>query len=98
MSYEVALDANLAAALGDDLALLDELRGAFLESATRHFDALRGADGADGWADAALRLKSLAASFGDDALMAAADAAMAASPGDPAVLAAIAARLAVIAL
>lgn len=98
MSYEVALDVSLAAALGDDHALLAELRGAFLDSANRHLEALREAEGPDSWTDAALRLKSLAASFGDDALMSIADSAVGAWPSRRDTVAAITSRLAVIAL
>lgn len=70
MSFEKAIEASLAAALGDDHALLAELRGAFLDSARRHVDAMRDAGRDEDWQDSALRLKGLAASFGASALMA----------------------------
>jgi histidine phosphotransfer protein HptB len=72
MSFEQALDASLAAALGDDQALVAELRAAFLDSARRHFCALAEAESDREWRDAALRLKGLAASFGAESLMEAA--------------------------
>jgi len=69
MSFEQALDASLAAALGDDQALVAELRGVFLDSARKHFVALTNAATDAEWRDAALRLKGLAASFGAESLM-----------------------------
>jgi HPt (histidine-containing phosphotransfer) domain-containing protein len=69
MSFEQALHTSLAAAVGDDQALLAELRGAFLESATRHFETMRRASTDADWREAGLRLKGLAASFGATALM-----------------------------
>lgn len=74
MSFELALDSSLAAALGDDV-LLAELRHAFLESARKHFRTLAEAEAPGEWTDAALRLKGLAASFGAASLMEAATAA-----------------------
>ena len=72
MSFEQALDISLAAALGDDQALVAELRGAFLDSARKHFRAMADAAGDADWRDAALRLQGLAASFGAESLMQAA--------------------------
>lgn len=69
MSFELALDASLAAALGDDQALVAELRDAFLESARKHFRVMADAASDAEWRDAALRLKGLAASFGAESLM-----------------------------
>lgn len=76
MAYDPgAIDAALAAALGDDPALIAELRFAFTESAAKAIEALEAAADADSWADAARRLKGLAASFGAVRLMALASAA-----------------------
>jgi HPt (histidine-containing phosphotransfer) domain-containing protein len=71
MAYDPgAIDATLAAAVGDEPALIAELRDAFLESAKGGVTNLtRAGDGAE-WTDAALRLKGLAASFGAVRLMA----------------------------
>lgn len=87
MSYDPgALDAALSAAVGDDNALIADLRIAFMESAARQIDLLGRARNEDNWQLAAWRLKGLAASFGLTALMAMADAAAHAAPGDPRVL------------
>jgi histidine phosphotransfer protein HptB len=72
MSFEQALDVSLAAALGDDQALVAELRTAFLGSACRHFRVMAEAESDAQWHDSALRLKGLAASFGAESLMQAA--------------------------
>lgn len=80
------LRVTLAAAVGDDPALVAELRAAFLQSAATHVETLAAAPGAGDWQLAARRLQGLAASFGATALMAQADAAAAAPPGDPAAL------------
>lgn len=89
MSFERALETSLAAALGDDHALLAELRGAFQASAERHLAALREAASEDDWQDAALRLKGLAASFGATDLLAAAGRAANSRRGDLAAIASI---------
>lgn len=87
MSYDPgALDAALAAAVGDDNALIADLRFAFMESAARHLDLLGRARCDANWELAAWRLKGLAASFGLTALMLLADEAAKAAPGDPVVL------------
>jgi len=87
MAYDPgAIDAALAAAIGDDPALIAELRLAFVESAQAALDALAAATDAVAWTAAAMRLKSLAASFGAVRLMAQASAAQD-RPLDPAVLA-----------
>jgi len=71
MAYDPgAIDATLAAAVGDEPALIAELREAFLDSARRAGDALESARDADAWRAAAWRLKGLAASFGAVRLMA----------------------------
>lgn len=87
MSYDPgALDAALAAAVGDDTALIADLRHAFLESAERQIDLLGRARCDANWQLAAHRLKGLAASFGVTGMMALADDAAHAAPGDPRVL------------
>lgn len=71
MAYDPgAIDAALAAAVGDEPALIAELREAFLDSAKRCVASLRTAATDTEWVDAALRLKGLAASFGAIRLMA----------------------------
>lgn len=80
------LDATLAAAAGDDLALLRELRVAFVESIDRQIDLLHRARCDGNWQVAAMRLKGLAASFHADPLIALADEALEAAPGDPVTL------------
>lgn len=79
------LRAALAAAVGDDPALIAELRAAFLDSATGHADALARARTAADWRVAAWRLQGLAASFGAVGLMVLAERA-AATSGDVAAL------------
>jgi HPt (histidine-containing phosphotransfer) domain-containing protein len=84
MAYDNgALDATLAAAAGDNAALMRELRGAFLESAARQLDLLKRARCDGNWNVAAMRLKGLAASFHADELLAAAEHALNAAPGEP---------------
>ena len=86
MAYDPgAIDAALAAALGDDPALIAELRFAFTESASQAMGALEAATTADRWVAGARRLKGLAASFGAIRLMAMASAAEA-KPLDPEML------------
>lgn len=87
MAYESgALNAALAAAVGSDPALVAELRGAFVESATHHIDLLHRARCDANWHVAALRLRSLAASFGVQGISDLADRALDGAPGDPVVL------------
>jgi hypothetical protein len=87
MHYETgALDATLAAAAGDDPALLAELRAAFVESLDRQIDLLGRARCDGNWNVAALRLKGLAASFHSGDLMALAEEAIASAPGEPTIL------------
>jgi histidine phosphotransfer protein HptB len=70
MAYDPgALEAALAAAVGDEPSLIAELRTAFFESASMHVKALSRATTINEWRDAALRLHSLAASFGALRLM-----------------------------
>jgi hypothetical protein len=64
MAHEAAdFDATLAAAAGEDQALLAELRAAFLESVTQQVDLLRRSRCDGNWEMAALRLKGLGSSF-----------------------------------
>ncbi|HKR17680.1 Hpt domain-containing protein [Rhizorhapis sp.] len=87
MSYDPgALDAALAAAVGDDAALIADLRYAFIESAERQLDLLERARCDANWEIAAWRLKGLAASFGVVGLMALAEEAARSVPGDPVML------------
>lgn len=87
MAYEAgSLDATLAAAAGDDPALLVDLRKAFVESLARQVDLLRRARCDGNWQVAAMRLKGLAASFHADPLIALAEEALYSAPGDPAVV------------
>jgi hypothetical protein len=87
MAYDPgAIDATLAAAVGDEPGLIAELREAFLDSAKRALVLLGAADDPEGWRGAALKLKGLAASFGAVRLMALAQEAADAQAGDRAVL------------
>lgn len=87
MAYDPgALNASLAAAVGNDSALMAELRGAFIESAQRQFDLMSRARCDANWRVASSRLKSLAASFGASGLVGHADEALDGAPGDPVVL------------
>jgi histidine phosphotransfer protein HptB len=87
MAYDPgAIEAALAAAVGDEPGLIAELRVAFFDSAERALESLEAADGETAWREAAWRLKGLAASFGAVRLMQlAADAARGVA-GDDAVL------------
>ncbi|MDZ4308585.1 Hpt domain-containing protein [Allopontixanthobacter sp.] len=87
MLYENgALDANLAAAAGDDTALLAELRDAFAGSLARQIDLLKRSRCDANWDVAAMRLKGLAASFHAGDLIALADEAVSSAPGEPTVI------------
>ena len=98
MSYDPgALNSALAAAVGDDNALIADLRVAFMESAERQVDLLARARCDANWALAAWRLKGLAASFGMTSLMVMADEAAEAAPGDPRILRRLRATLAALA-
>lgn len=71
MAYDPgAIDATLAAAVGDEPGLIAELRIAFVESAERALTAMTLATEVEEWRVAAWRLKGLAASFGAIRLMA----------------------------
>ena len=87
MAYDPgALNASLAAAVGADGALMEELREAFVEGALRQFDLMGRARCDANWVIAASRLKSLGASFGASGLASLADEALDGAPGDPVVL------------
>lgn len=87
MAYDPgAIDATLAAAVGDEPSLIADLREAFLDSAKRAVQILAGASDPAAWKDAALRLKGLAASFGAVRLMALANEATDARVGDADIL------------
>lgn len=87
MAYDPgAIDATLAAAVGDDPGLIAELRMALVDSAAGTV-ATMAADGAQGWQAAAWRLRGLAASFGAVRLMALATEAAEAGGPDPVLLA-----------
>jgi len=87
MAYDPgALNASLAAAVGNDPGLMAELRAAFIESASRQTDLMGRARCDANWQFAASRLKSLAGSFGALNLLELADEALTGAPGDPVVL------------
>lgn len=81
-----AIDAALAAAVGDDPALIAELRAAFVESAQRGLQAIESAQDGEAWRTATWRLKGLAASFGAVRLVALATEATHRPVGDPAMV------------
>ncbi len=84
MAYDPGqIDATLAAAVGDEPALVAELREAFVDGARRALDAMTLADDAHQWLAAARRMKGLAASFGAVRLMALASDAASGAVGDP---------------
>lgn len=76
-------DSNLAAAAGDDLALREELRAAFLESLAQQIDLLGRARCDGNWEVAAMRIKGLGTSFHVSELVALAEEALDGAPGDP---------------
>ena len=81
-----ALNASLAAAVGEDSDLMAELRDAFVESAARQVDLMRRSRCDANWELSVSRLKSLAASFGVVGLMQLAEEAGEGAPGDPVIL------------
>lgn len=94
MAYETgSFETALAAAAGEDRALVSELRLAFLESASRQLDLLRRSRCDANWRTAALRLRGIAASFHDEPLIALSEDAGHGAPGDPAAIRMIGARL-----
>lgn len=80
------LDATIAAAAGEDPALLAELRAVFGESLARQIDLLRRARCDGNWNLAALRLKGLGASFHAPDLVQLAEEALNGAPGEPVVI------------
>jgi hypothetical protein len=80
------LDATIAAAAGEDTALLGELRAVFSESLARQIDLLRRARCDGNWNVAAMRLKGLGASFNAPDLVRLADRALDGAPGEPVVI------------
>jgi len=80
------LDATFAAAAGEDPALMAELRAVFGESLDRQIDLLRRARCDGNWVVAAMRLKSLGASFDAPDLVGLADEALDSAPGEPVVI------------
>lgn len=87
MAHEAAdFDTTLAAAAGEDLALLAELRAAFSESLVQQVDLLSRARCDGNWEVAALRLKDLGASFHSLELVELAQSALDGAPGEPAVI------------
>lgn len=87
MAYEQgAFDATIAAAAGEDPALLAELRSAFRASLDRHLDLLKRARCDGNWTVAAQRLRGLAASFHAAELIALANEAIEGAPGEPGVV------------
>ena len=87
MAHEAGeFDATLTAAAGDDLALREELRAAFLESLCQHVDLLGRARCDGNWEVAALRLKVLGSSFHSPELTELAQEALDGAPGDPAIV------------
>ena len=87
MAYEHgAFDETIAAAAGEDPALLAELRAAFLGSLERHLDLLKRSRCDGNWTVAAQRLRCLAASFHAGELVDLAGQAIDGAPGDPTVV------------
>jgi hypothetical protein len=80
------LDATIAAAAGEDPELLGELRAVFADSLARQIDLLRRARCDGNWNVAAMRLKSLGASFHAPQLVRLAELALASAPGEPVVI------------
>ena len=87
MAHEAAdFDTILAAAAGEDIVLLAELRAVFAESLAQQVDLLRRARCDGNWEVAAQRLKGLGSSFHAPALVELADKALEGAPGEPAVI------------
>lgn len=87
MAYEPgAIEAALAAVVGDDPQLAEELRRSLIESAERYADLLARARCDANWYAAAWRLKGVASSYGATVLLKSADEAIDAAPGDPVAL------------
>jgi hypothetical protein len=87
MSFDSGpLDRFLHSAVGDDLTVAAELHATFVHSAKDLADLMQRSRCDANWSMAALRLKSLAATFGVIPLIQLAERAMAGAPGDPAVV------------
>jgi len=87
MAYDPgAIDAALAAAVGDEPLLIAELRLAFIDSVEATLTQMQMSTDIDAWTLAARRMKGLAASFGAVRLMAAATAAIESTPHDTEVM------------
>lgn len=87
MAYDPgAIDAALAAAVGDEPLLIAELRLAFIDSVEAALTQMRMSTDIDAWTHAARRMKGLAASFAAVRLMAAATAAIESTPHDTEVM------------
>lgn len=83
MAYDPgAIDQALSAAVGDDPALIAELRAAFIDSTRAALNAIELARDADEWRGRLSKLRGLAASFGAVRLAAVANEACAAPIGD----------------
>ena len=81
-----AFDTALKEAVGDDTALMAELRLSFIDSAKRQISLLSRSRCDANWQYSSWRLRGLAASFGATQLMALADEASDGAPGDPVVV------------
>lgn len=92
------LNAALAAAVGDDVALVHDLRRAFLESADRQIDLLERADDEAAWHLVLYRLKGLCGSFGVVHMIALVEEAQKADAGDARSLRRLRSALAALAL
>lgn len=98
MSYESGnLDAALSAVAGDDPALKNDLRRAFLESADRQIALAERAKDEAGWRQALWRLKGLSGSFGLLSMIALAEEVESEAPGDARAVQRLRAALALIA-
>lgn len=90
MSFDSGpLDRYLHSAVGDDSAAAAELQAVFMASVDELVDLMQRARCDANWTMAALRLKSLSATFGVVPLIELAEQAMAGVPGDPRVVRAI---------
>ncbi|ANU08082.1 hypothetical protein [Paraurantiacibacter namhicola] len=87
MAYDSGrMDANLAAAAGEDPVLMAELRAAFAQSVAQHVDLLSRARCDGNWEMAASRLRGLGHSFHSERLAQLAEDALSSAPGDPVAL------------
>jgi hypothetical protein len=81
-----SFDTALKEAVGDDAALMAELRISFIDSARRQISLLSRSRCDANWQYSSWRLRGLAASFGATNLMALAEEASDGAPGDPVVI------------